>query len=148
MCVWPRAEKGNISETTAGVAQERRGANQATLLSNAKPLVFYLGLNYSTGEQPPPLRREQILDCTLPFDRGIAEQQYISPERLFRDQAPAVPLMTSSISFWLPETWLGWFTIYSHLFVLSCSQLCGLWTSSGDSLKPASHCVWPGSMLI
>lgn len=124
--VWPQAEAGNTPENTASVAQERRGANQATRLSNAKPLVFYLGLNYSTGEQPPPLRREQILDSTLLFDRGIAERQYISPERLFWDQEPAVPLMTSSISFWLPETWLGWFTIYSHLFVLSCSQLCGL----------------------
>ena len=82
---------------------KRVRANEATLLSNAKPLVFYLGLNYSTRKQPPPLRREKILDSTLPFDRGIVGLQYIPPERLFWDQAPAEHLMTSSISRGLLE---------------------------------------------
>lgn len=37
------------------------------------------------------------------FDRGIVGLQYIPPERLFWDQAPAVHLMTSSISRGLLE---------------------------------------------
>lgn len=45
-------------------------ANEATLLSNTKPLVLYLGLNYSTGALQPPLRRKYILDSTLPFQQG------------------------------------------------------------------------------
>lgn len=107
-------------------------------MSNAKPLVFYLGLNYSTRKQPPPLRREWILDSILPFDRGIVGLQYIPPERLFWDQAPAVPLMTSSISWGLLEHDYGDLQ-FIHICCcveflctrFSCSELCDLllWAS-------------------
>lgn len=108
-------------------------ANEATLLSNAKLSVLYLGLNYSTTNRLPPLRREQILDSTLPFDRGIVELQYIPPERLFWDQAPAVPLMTSSISWGLLEHNYGDLQ-FIHICCcneffctsFSCSNLCDL----------------------
>lgn len=108
------------------------------LLSNAQPLVFYLGLNYSTRKQPPPLRREWILDSILPFDRGIVRLQYIPPERLFWDQAPAAPLMTSSISWGLLEHDYGDLQ-FIHICCcveflctrFSCSELCDLllWAS-------------------
>ena len=107
-------------------------------MSNAQPLVFYLGLNYSRRKQPPPLRREWILDSILPFDGGIVRLQYIPPERLFWDQAPAAPLMTSSISWGLLEHDYGDLQ-FIHICCcveflctwFSCSELCDLllWAS-------------------
>lgn len=50
--------------------KRREGANEATLLSNAKPLVFYLGLNYSTRKQPPPSKERVDIGLYITFPTG------------------------------------------------------------------------------
>ena len=81
-------------------SSERERANEATVQSNAMPLVFYLGLNYSRSKQPPPLERRLGIGLYITFvPRGNSRGAcYIPPEMLLWGPAPAVPLMTSSIS--------------------------------------------------
>lgn len=57
------------------------------------------------------------------LDRGIAGRQYIPPERLFWDQAPAAPLMTPSISRGPPATQIQrFYNLYTSAFVISLLQ--------------------------
>lgn len=74
------------------------------------------------------------------FDRGIAGLQHIPPERLLWDQALAVPLMTSSISWGLLEHDYGDLQ-FIHICCcvdflctqFSCSELCGLLLSASGT---------------
>lgn len=72
------------------------------------------------------------------FDRGIAGLQYIPPERLLWDQAPAAPLMTPSISWGLLQHKSSNFLIFTHPCVWlpfvrlsSWSTLLNRWRKKG-----------------
>lgn len=67
------------------------------------------------------------------FDRGIAGLQYIPPERLLWDRAPAAPLMTPSIYRGLLQHKYCNFTIYAHPCVrlLPWSTLLNRWHQRG-----------------
>lgn len=70
------------------------------------------------------------------LDRGIAGRQYIPPERLFWDRAPAAPLMTPSISRGPPATQIKrFYNLYTSMFVTSLVR-CPPWpTLTGGRRK-------------
>lgn len=89
------------------------------LLSRAKARLFYLGLNYSRRKQPPPVpgRRRQILDSTLPFDKGIIGTAVHSTWEPVA--GPGVGCTPNDIIHFTGPlgTRPWWFTIYSHLLL-------------------------------
>lgn len=108
------------NSTQAFLFLKRLRAAEATQLSNAKPLVFYLGLNYSSRKRPPPPRGEWILDSTLPFRQGNCGTAVHSTwEAVLGPGAGCAPNDIIHFSG-PPGTRLWWFTIYSHVL------LCGI----------------------
>lgn len=108
------------------------------VLSNAKPSVFLSGSQLFNTKAASPSEKKVDIGLYITFRQGNSAAEYIPAEKLFWDREPAVPLMTSSISWGLLEHDYGDLQfIHTCCCVeflcscLSCSELCDLllWAS-------------------